>query len=299
MATPPPNTPPQQMPGIPSAASISRYYPPTTPATQRLGLGPNVYTGNQTGGKRLVYTGQMPMEVKKRLPKTGKEITSTQNIDRLVDVADARYMMYTLAPEAKKQLDEVTTAYFGHNRWDPSWQDNVWEKAIQVSANSVAYGNKGDWIDPVSAFGLVVNDLAKGTAGGRGGGGGGGAYTGPTTTTQVSKSVNLTDPTTARGLIKSALTDYLGRDANEAEQEAFLKALNAAERRSPTTTRATTTTTPQGKARSMVESETMTTGGFNPSTFAQEYAQGMEGSAEFQAATNMLDTFIGTLRARV
>jgi hypothetical protein len=40
----------------------------------------------------------------------------------------------------------------------------------------------------------------------------------------------------------------------------------------------------------------VTTGGFNPSTFAEDYAQGMEGAAEFQAATTYLDAFINALR---
>jgi hypothetical protein len=83
------------------------------------------------------------------------------------------------------------------------------------------------------------------------------------------------------------------------EQNSFLKALNVQEKRNPTVTKSTSVTTPQGQGKSMVESETMSQGGFNPSTFAQEYAQGMEGAAEYQAATTLLDTFIGSLKARV
>lgn len=298
MATPPPSNN-GNLPSIPSAGQISRYYPGTTPATQRLGIGANAYTGSNTGNKRLVYLGQMDVQAPAGIPFKDPNKIVNRRMDRLVDASDAMYMMYTLAPEAKKRLNDLTTAYFGHNRWEPSWQDNVWKQAVQVSANSVAYGNKGDWIDPVTAFELVVNETAAGSQGGRGGAGGGGAYRGPTTTTQINKSVNLTDPTTARGVIKNALTEYLGRDATDNEQEAFLNALNAAERRNPTVTRAVTKTTPQGVAKSTVESETMTQGGFNPSTFAQEYAQGMEGAAEFQAATTLLDTFIGSLKARV
>lgn len=300
MAIPPPNNSTQKLPSIPSAGNINNYYPMTTPATQRLGLGPNVYTGSQTGNKRLVYTGQMDVQQPAGFPYKDPNKMITKKVDRLVDASDAMYMMYTLAPEARKQLNDLTTSYFGHNRWAPSWQDNVWKQAVQVSANSVAYGNRGDWIDPVTAFGLVVNDMAAGSAGGRGGGGGGGGggYSGPVTTTQVNKSVNLTDPTTARGLIKNALTGYLGRDATDKEQKSFLAALNMAERRSPSVTKSVSTTTP-GVGASRVESETVSRGGFNPSTFAEEYAQGMEGSAEFQAATNLLDTFIGSLSARV
>jgi len=298
MATPPPNNNKQALPSIPSAANLSNFYPGTTPATQRMGLGPNVYTGSNTGNQRLVYLGQMDVQKPAGIPYKDFNKPVPQKVDRLVDASDAMYMMYTLAPEAKKQLNDLTTSYFGHNRWEASWQDNVWKQAVQVSANSVAYGNKGDWIDPVSAFSLVVQDMAEGGSGGRGGGAGGG-YSGPTRTTQVNKSVNLTNPSTARGVIKNALSEYLGRDATDMEQNSFLKALNVQEKRNPTVTKSTSVTTPQGQGQSMVESETMSQGGFNPSTFAQEYAQGMEGAAEYQAATTLLDTFIGSLKARV
>jgi hypothetical protein len=297
MATPQDDN--KALPKIPSAGALSttNYYPATTPATQRLDIMSNTVTGNNTSGKRLVYVGQVqqqqPGGIPYKDPTKGVAVTK----DRLVDVADARYMMYTLAPAARERLNAATTGYFGHNRWSPSWQDGVWEQAIQVSANSVAYGNKGDWIDPVTAFDLVVNDMAR-SGGGAAGSGKGGAYSGPTTTTQVNKSVNLTNPSTARSLIKQSLTSYLGRDATDDEQNSFLKALNAAEKRSPTVTKSTTTTTP-GVGTSRSESETLSRGGFNPSTFAEEYAQGQEGSAEFQAATNLLDTFIGSLGARI
>jgi hypothetical protein len=287
------------LPKVPSAGALSmtNYYPATTPATQRLGIMSNTVTGNNTSGKRLVYVGQIQEQVAGGIPYKDPSKGVTVTKDRLVDVADARYMMYTLAPEARKRLNDITTKYFQHNRWAPSWQDGVWEQAIQVSANSVAYGNKGDWIDPVTAFDLVVNDMAR-SGGGAAGAAGGGAYSGPVTSTQITKSENLTNPSTARSLIKQSLTSYLGRDATEDEQNSFLKALNAAEKRSPSVTKSVSTTTP-GVGTSRTESETSSRGGFNPSTFAEEYAQGQEGAAEFQAATTLLDTFIGSLGARV
>ena len=193
----------------------------------------------------------------------------------------------------------MTTAYFGHNRWEPSWQDNVWERAINISANSYYYGGEANAITPIEAFELVVADMASGSGGGRGGGGAGGGYSGPVTTTQTSTNVNLTDPGTARQLVNRTLAETLGRDATSQEQERFLEALNMQERRSPTVTRQTVTTTPRGVARTEVEQEVMTQGGFNPAQFAEEFAESQEGAAEYQAATNLMDAFIGALRARV
>lgn len=282
---------------MPSATGLNmqNYRNPTTPAANRLNVSPQIQ-GPATGNQRLVYMGMQSVQAPAGIPykKPGQMVQ--KQVPYMVPVADARYMMYTLAPDAKKQLDEVTTAYFGHNRWDPSWQDNVWEQAIQVSANAKAYANQN--VTPVDAFQMIVSDMSKASGGGRGGGGGGGGAAGPTTTTTTSKSVSLTDPGSARALVNKSLTDYLGREATEAEQEKFLSALNAAERRSPTVTRQTTRSVP-GRGTSTVTQEVETQQGFNPSTFAQEYAQSQEGAAEYQAATNLLDVFIGSLKARV
>lgn len=287
-------TPPEQpLPSIPSAGRLStqNYFPGTTPAMQRLNVNAPV-VGPATGRERYVYMGEVEVDRPAGFPYKDPNKSVKTKVDQLVPIADARYMLYTMAPEARQRLYDTATAYFGSNNWDQSWLDGVWEKAINISANAYAYGNQK--VDPVTTFQMIVDDMAKaGTPGGDG------KYTGPVTTRQTTTSVNLTDPATARGLVKSALTNYLGRDANEMEQEAFLTALNAAERRSPTVTRSVSTTTPRGKALTEVESETISSGGFNPSTFAEEYAQGQEGAAEFQAATTLMDSFISALRARV
>lgn len=290
---------PQQttLPRMPSATGLNmqNYRNPTTPAAQRINVSPQIQ-GPATGNQRLVYMGMETVQAPAGIPykKPGQMVQ--KQVPYMVPVADARYMMYTLAPDAKKQLDAVTTAYFGHNRWDPSWQDNVWEQAIQVSANAKAYANQN--VTPVDAFQMIVSDMSKASGGGRGGAGGGGGAAGPTTTTTTSTSVSLTDPGSARALVNKSLTDYLGREATEAEQEKFLQALNAAERRSPTVTRQTTRSVP-GRGTATVTQDVETRQGFNPSTFAQEYAQSQEGAAEYQAATNLLDVFIGSLKARV
>lgn len=304
MATPPNNTGTgsKPLPSIPSASNLTMntYVNPTSPVAQRLQVNAPVI-GPATGNQRYVYMGTVTAPRPAGIPyKNPAQMRPTQ-VARLVPITDARYMMETLAPAERKKLNDATTAYFGHNRWDPSWQDGVWERAINISANSYAYGGESNAITPVDAFGLVIQNMqGSGGRGGRGGGGGGGGgYSGPVTTVQTTKSVNLTNPTEARTLVNKALSDYLGREATGREQQNFLKALNFQERRNPSVTRQRSTTTPQGVAMNTVESEVMSQGGFNPSTFAQEYAQGQEGAAEFQAATNLLDTFIGALKARV
>lgn len=129
---------------------------------------------------------------------------------------------------------------------------------------------------------LADGKLAKG-AGGAGG-----------ISTSFQKSIRLTDPGSARKLVDTALGQYLGRAATSEEQQTFLKALNAQEKAAPMMTQSTTSTSGRSSSTSSV-----TTGGFDPNVFAEEYAQGQEGTGEFQAATSLLDTFIKSIGAKV
>ena len=108
-------------------------------------------------------------------------------------------------------------------------------------------------------------------------GGGGG---GPT------KAVNLTDPDTANTLLDQALGTYIGRAANDTEKQMFRKALKEHELKNPSKT------TVQGDTA-------IKSGGSNSATFAKDFAQQQEGSAEFTAATSLMDTFIDALKAQV
>lgn len=123
------------------------------------------------------------------------------------------------------------------------------------------------WLDAIDPF---VNAYMKAVP--RGGGGGGG----PT------QQVNLTDPGTAKQLINQSLQQYLGRDATPVELKNFVAALNKGEMQNPRTT-------------GVSGSTAISAGGFNPATFAQDYAAGMEGAGEYQAVTSALDSFIGAL----
>jgi len=164
-----------------------------------------------------------------------------------------------------------------------------WQSAVDQSAQRLqVYGQQ---ITPDQIFTRMLGNLAANglTAGGTAIGNGAGG-----TSRATQKSVNLTDPSTARGLIDNALSQHLGRQANPQEQAAFLKALNVQQQASPTITEQTTTTSGRNSS-----STSQTTGGFNASTFADEYAAGQQGAGEFQAATTLLDSFIGALGAKV
>jgi hypothetical protein len=183
-----------------------------------------------------------------------------------------------LSPKASKQFSSRLDKLFPYG-WDVGWVRSQWEEATDLAAQALKMGQK---VSPLNAFDTLINNFAAGarTPGGGGGGGGGGGAAAPT------KTVNLTDPGTAETLVDQALQAYLGRKASDKEIVQFRKALTKAEMKAPSDV--------------SVEGDTaVRSGGFNPATFAQQYAEGVEGAAEYQAATTFLDSFIGALGPRV
>lgn len=215
--------------------------------------------------------------------------------DIFMEIPGADISYYFLSNEAKKALADQMDGLYGKGVWQPSWIAKAYSRGLQASA--YAYANMGKRVTAVEATAqLLAQDAANGlkpdgTSAGNGVGG-------PRTTVAQTRSVNLTDPMSARKLVDDSLSTYLGRRATTEEQQAFMKALNRAEERAPSITTQVSRTTP-GKGMTAVESETRTEGGFNPSVFAEEFARGQEGAAEYQAATTYLDSFIGSLKARV
>lgn len=221
-------------------------------------------------------------------PKTGKK----QNTFMATSAADSSYLF--LDDSGKAALRKQMDAYYGKGNWQESWVRKLYSRNVEASA--YMYANSGKLATPLD---ITMGGISSGAAGGSASTGtSGGGYSGPTTTVQTAKSVNLTDPMSARKLVDDALGSYLGRRATEQEQDAFLAALNRREKKSPTMTKQVTTSTP-GVSTSTVQSESMTSGGFSPSVFAESYARGQQGAGEYQAATTYLDTFINALKARV
>lgn len=192
-------------------------------------------------------------------------------------VDEAKLMYANLPPEQAKQVRDRMDAYYGEGRWNASYVENFFGRAVDISA---AAFKRGERVPVITALdNLLANFATEQGGGGAGGGGRGGAP-------RITASVNLTDPGTAETLIDQALQGYLGRRASEKEIRQFRKALTKAEMGAPTEVDIEGTTQ-------------ITSGGFNPATFAQQYAEGMEGAAEYQAATTFLDAFVDSLGAKV
>lgn len=195
------------------------------------------------------------------------------------DVVAQNFAM--LSPKATQKIAQDAQKWAGYS--NPVPQQNLpgfYEKMVQISYQAqTQYGVK---ISPLEAYdwwkkktGNIYGSSSV-SAGGGGGGGGGGAAA-PT------KRVNLTDPDTAEQLVNTALETYLGRAANNQEQEAFRKALRRKEMRNP--------------MEVDIQGDTaVTKGGVNPSVQAKDFAMAQEGSAEYRASTTLLDTFIDSLK---
>lgn len=105
---------------------------------------------------------------------------------------------------------------------------------------------------------------------GRGGGG-------PSTT----RSVSLSSESQAAAMLDQAFTSYLGRTATDEEVSTWQELLNEAQRANPTVNRVV----PGGGVTNVT-----TSGGFDPTRFAREYAQSQEGYAERYAALNFMNS---------
>lgn len=182
--------------------------------------------------------------------------------------------MLTDAQEYKGWSKQISLENF------PSFYNEMVDLAYQIQTQT------GQMVVPQQAYDWLKKRTGRDVPGtqmtGRGGGGGGGG--GPTTT--VSKVVNLTDPTAARGLIDNALAQYLGRRPDEQEYAAFQAALSRSQKQNP---QVQTTTRTSGGTSTVVQ------GGMEPTQFAQEYARGQQGVAETASATSLLNNFLKTI----
>lgn len=201
-----------------------------------------------------------------------------------IEQAELEY--FRLDEQQRQRFEDAVTKTFGYTP-APVVMQSQWNNAVKFVAGYQKATGEG-----LSPFAYQEGLAARAEGSGRGGG----AYTGPVTTVQKSKDINLTNPTQARAFLDSALGEYLGRLPNEEEYENFRKALNAQERMSPVITESESTVTPQGQARREVEAESTRRGGVTPGQFATEFARSQEGAAETAVAGPLLNAFMGLLR---
>ncbi len=258
----------------PTAPSAPKSYPRppllNSPVKSRWGV------GSLTVKQGEVYIGQMGGG-QKNVP---------------VSAFDTQGAFASLSPPAQKALYKQAGQVYGYENVPQVNMDSFLSTTVR-NAYAVQQ-TTGLLVDPLSYWdyykttgGPGLKDFgAADAAGGAGGGGGGG----PRTTRSVSESVNLADPSTARGLIDATISQYLGRNPTDTEYANFTAALNAAQKKNPSITQSVTTS---GVGTS--SSRSVTKGGMDEAQFAREYAQSQEGVAELSAATTGLDSFIDAI----
>lgn len=134
--------------------------------------------------------------------------------------------------------------------------------------------NYGDAVGPdfsVSGGGVdgLINSLS-----------GGGEVGKPHTEKMVQESVDIWNADDARTLARATLQSVLGRDPTEAEYEDFVAALQTAQRNNPVVS---TTKTRYDAEGNVVKTRTTNTGGIDPSTVAENWADRRPDMAEWQA----------------
>lgn len=151
---------------------------------------------------------------------------------------------------------------------DPQALERLWAWAVEQSANAFALGQKMTPWEILEKYGKQGGFTSGGS--------------GPRTMT--SKSINLTDPETAKGIILSALRQALGRRASDKEIGQFRSALNTLERQNPSIT--TTHIDAKGNSTS-----TTTGGAPNPGAFAETFLDENKNAEmdAFRAGTQYVD----------
>lgn len=249
-----------------------------SPLAQRWGLAKDIPVGE-------VYIGSGYAEYSGGTPTAGYAPMS----DMTVSVDAAAKAFDSLSPAAMREVKRAADAAY---RYDvpainlPSFYEMMVKGAYQIQQST------GLKVTPLEYPEYMKQALGEDAFGVRAKAGAGGGYKGPVTTVSETESINLSDPSTARQFLDSALGQYLGRRPTDTEYQSFTKALNAAQEEAPSITESMTTTTPQGAGRSRVKSRQRTTGGMSEAQFATEYARSQEGAAETAAGTTGFDVFL-------
>lgn len=207
-------------------------------------------------------------------------------------LADGRGWMALGTESEMSILDQAAFAFSGYSAESfagsrLSIYPQVWRFAVEQSATGLM---RGVYKDPLEILAEIARggyksfQLTDGSSGPGGGGGGGGGGTTTVTTT------NITNPQAAKRLVNQAMSSYLGREATAQEIKQFAKALNAEERQNPTVQ----TISVDGSGQSQ-----LVEGGMDAAQFTQEYAESRPDYAEYRAATDLMQSFLGILQGPV
>lgn len=217
--------------------------------------GPSI-SGGAAGGQVVpqgtpVWRPGLPATDKKQWP------TALYALDDANVKAEANRWFKTPADQRAIKAQLVQAGYLPKS----NYQTRIW------SADDTAAWKK--LLEESNASAVSWNErLASMLDGGTGGAGGAG---GPSTATY--RTVNFSDPKTAKAAVQSSFRSLLGRDPSDAEYAQFTKALKKAEAASPTVSRVTT---------SSGGTSTTTTGGLTAAGAEMMFEERMKATPELE-----------------
>ena len=211
------------------------------------------------------------------VPDYGMKLDTFQS----VEVASQAFWKFT--PEQDKQLSAIMEADTGYAPRSMESKKAYWENLVKLTASYTA-ATGDNYQSPWDMGGKIVAQ----SSGGQGAGGG------PSVSFYETEQVNLSNPSTARSVMDSAIGQYLGRSPNKKEYNNFLATLNGFEEDSPTVTKGVTRNS--GGSTSTSTTEQSTEGGVDTTQVAKEFAMRDEDYQETTMETAGISTFLDMLR---
>ena len=200
------------------------------------------------------------------------------------ELASAEFWKFT--PEQDQQLSAIIKADTTYAPKSMESKKTYWENLVKLTSSyTAATGDK-----TLSPWDMGAKVVAQ-SQGSRGSGGAGG---GPSVSFYETEQVNLSNPSTARSVMDSAIGQYLGRSPNKKEYNNFLATLNGFEEDSPTVTKGVTRNS--GGSTSTSTTEQSTKGGVDTTQVAKEFAMRDEDYQETTMETAGISTFLDMLR---
>ena len=253
----------------PQSSLLGTYVP--TPTQQMNGLNnpsnPQVFMGYED--KVLPPT---------RINPAGKKFKDPQYYP--VDFAKTQARLLN-QEQTTKLFDIIGKQYGDFATKTDTYMKSVWEGLVDLSYQIKT--QFGENVAPLDAYDWWLERTGRTPAGSASATGGG---TTRARTQAREETINFTDPGTARTLVDQTLENYLGRTATDTEYRAFSQALRAVEENMPVVVEQETK-----RGGGMTRTQTMREGGMNAQSFADAWSRGQEGSAEYTAATSLMDAF--------
>jgi len=245
----------------------------TTPSAPSGGAS-SIYMGGKNPGMSLAGESN-----------TGPVPNYSYDPGNFMNVEQASAQFWKLTPEEKLNLSDIMLADTGYRPKTLGSQKAYWESLVKLTGEYQSATGTAKW-SPWDMGGLVAQTSTTPP------GGGGGS--GPSTNIYETSQANLSNPSTARGILDSAIGQYLGRPPDQKEYSKFLDTLNGFQTDNPTVQKQIVKNS--GGQNATIVTDGKTTGGVDARQVAKEFAMNDDQYAETTVSTTGVDAFLELLR---